>query len=90
MREAVKPSNRGATARHAPELVLASGVTVHARDAMRSAFGRHGLRLEDHVIEASPPGSAGPDFRVALTRLSQLAKTPKVQVAELIELLADG
>jgi len=54
------------------ELVVASGNTYNARAFVRSLFQLYGLKMEDHLIEKSPPSNPGPAFQVDIGRLASL------------------
>ena len=51
------------------DLVLASGHTWYAREAVEMLFQRYGLDYRGHFREAAPSRELPPDFRVSLNRL---------------------
>jgi GDPmannose 4,6-dehydratase len=73
------------------ELILASGKTVYARDAVAALFASHGLKAGDHIIEDQPSqlqASAG--FQVRIGRLESLARRPSKTVFDVVNALIDA
>ncbi|WP_375452161.1 GDP-mannose 4,6-dehydratase [uncultured Devosia sp.] len=73
-----------------PDLVIASGTTVFARDVVTSAFARHGLAIGAHIVEERPTAELRARFDVSLTRLAAIAPLPKVGVAQVIDSMVDA
>jgi GDPmannose 4,6-dehydratase len=75
----------------APELILASGKTVYARDAVSALFASHRLNAEDHIAEDQPSrlqASAG--FEVRIDLLERLARRPSKTVFDVVNELIDA
>jgi GDPmannose 4,6-dehydratase len=62
-----------ASAAPVDEVVVASGRTVNARDAIAEVFRCRGHDMVRHVIETSPGGDPGPTFEVDISRLEAAA-----------------
>jgi GDPmannose 4,6-dehydratase len=75
----------------APQLVLGSGTTWHARAAIEQLFESYGLQAYNHIIEASPRSDPGPDFQVSLALLeSATGRRPMRTIFEIVqEMVAD-
>jgi GDPmannose 4,6-dehydratase len=68
------------------EFVMASGRTVHAREAVRILFERQGLDYRRHVRETSGAVECGPDFRVSIKRLERaVGRVPAKDVAGIVD-----
>lgn len=69
----------------APEFVLASGTTWHARDAVEHLFALHGLAASDHVHETLERGDPGPSFTVSLDRLqAAVGRRPRKTIDNIV------
>lgn len=69
-----------------PELILASGVTWHARAAVERLFKRQGLDIRKHVVESLAPSSSAPRFEVSLVRLAQeIARRPVRTLDDIVD-----
>ncbi len=72
------------------DLVLASGTTVYAADAVESLFGAHGLDYRDHLKVATIGGQGRPPpFTANVSKLSALlGSTPGSGFSQLVEEIA--
>jgi GDPmannose 4,6-dehydratase len=74
-----------------PELILASGQAVYARDTVATLFASHGLSAEDHIVEDQPSRSrASAGFQVRIDRLASLARRPSKTVFDVVNELIDA
>lgn len=78
---------RAAVAGRLPdEMVVASGQTVIARDAVAGIFSHHGLAAERQLREVARPCDPGPEFRVDISRFEFAAGgRPKKSVIDILE-----
>jgi GDPmannose 4,6-dehydratase len=75
----------------APDVILASGHAVYARDVVAALFAGHGLKAEDHIVEGQPTRSqASAGFQVRIDRLERLARRPSKTVFDVINALIDA
>lgn len=73
------------------ELLVASGRTVLAREAVTEAFRRHGHDIADHIVESSPRRDPGPDFQVDISILAAVAgRRPQKTIQDIIDAIAFG
>lgn len=68
-----------------PELVMASGRTVYARDTIHLAFARNGLDANRYVIEDLPRGAPAHQFEVNLARLESVCRRPTRDILDVID-----
>jgi len=75
----------------APDVILASGHAVYARDVVAALFAGQGLKAEDHIVEDLPTRSqATAGFQVRIDRLERLARRPSKTVFDVINALIDA
>ena len=72
------------------DLVVASGTTVYAADAVKSLFDAHSLDYRDHLEVATSDGQGGaPPFTANVSKLSALlGSTPGIDFSQLVEDIA--
>jgi GDPmannose 4,6-dehydratase len=69
-----------------PEMVVASGRTVAARDIVTRLFCAYGLAVHAHLRELSKPFDPGSDFRVDITRFAgAVGSRPKKTVFDIVD-----
>jgi len=75
-----------------PNLVMASGTTVHARPFVRELFARYGLDARRHIIEELAPRDPGPEFRVRIDQLAKITgRRPSKTAFDIVDdILANG
>ena len=67
------------------ELLMSSGTTVFARDALAKVFSEHGLDISQHIIEEHPQSEPGPKFNVDIEPLlSAAGRSPKKGLSEIL------
>ena len=70
----------------ADDFVLASGVTIHAREAVKQIFAHRGLDFARHVDETLPPQPAQPWFQVSLDHLfKKIGRRPICGVTSVVD-----
>ncbi len=71
------------------DLVVASGTTVYAADAVASLFDAHSLNYRDHLQIATTGHGGPPPFTADLSKLSALlGRTPNIGFTQLVEEIA--
>jgi GDPmannose 4,6-dehydratase len=72
------------------DYVLASGVTRHARESVDAWFRSYNLDYRQHVDESLPPQSAGPEFRVDVSKLyAAIGRRPERSIDEVVSELVN-
>jgi GDPmannose 4,6-dehydratase len=67
------------------ELLMASGTTVFARDALAKVFSEHDLNISQHIIEDYSQSEPGPKFNVDIRQLvSATGRSPKKDLSDIL------
>ncbi len=68
------------------EVVVASGMTVYAREVVSGIFARYGLDARRHLLEDLAPAEPGPQFMVGIDCLLEASgRRPRKTVADIVD-----